>query len=201
MPKPRSPETLSSHPLRALLPTKSPSPTLRCLSECCLRKFIEFNELVGSTSREAPTLSESQLATRGRKIAEIAKEWGQLISLIFPSVERLSIDKGMYIANLMRQESFASEEVEQVLKRIGKKAAGRPASRRAIAIRARDMWIADSKRSWPEITRALCACGKGHTIKCQDNIRRQKLHLEKSMKRLGCDCRMREKPHRVFPMR
>jgi hypothetical protein len=75
-----------------------------------------------------------------------------------------------------------------LLRMLARPRGGRPATKQQAAIRAKEMRLTDPKRwKWPKITTALCDCGKDHTILCQDNLRREVLHLEKTLRGLGCD--------------
>jgi len=63
---------------------------------------------------------------------------------------------------------------------------GRPLTKLGIAAQAKELRLADSKRwTWPELATKFCDCGKTHSISCQDNLRREILHLEKLLERCG----------------
>ena len=178
---------LSLDALRALLPMDSRHPVLHALSKACLRKFAEGLELLENATRNVAVPSKSDFPEIGAKIIQTFREWNELLDWIYPATSALSLEKGMSIANLMDESGFPSEEIDTIVKRIGRRPPGRPATKRRIAVQAKEMRLTDSKRwKWQEITRALCDCGKEHTIRCQDNLRREVLHLEKTLQKFGC---------------
>jgi hypothetical protein len=114
----------------------------------------------------------------------------EIAGWINPSTSARSFEEGMQIARRISDAGLPSEWAQDVVKRIGRKKAGRPATKRQIAIRAKEMRLRDAKRwKWSELTAELCDCGKDfndHDIRCQDNLRREVLHLEKTLRKFGC---------------
>jgi hypothetical protein len=73
-----------------------------------------------------------------------------------------------------------------LLRCIQRNKTGRPLTKLAVAAQAKELKLAAPKRwTWPELTANFCDCGKTHTISCQDNLRREILHLEKLLERCG----------------
>jgi hypothetical protein len=77
--------------------------------------------------------------------------------------------------------------VKYLLRCVQRSKGGRPLTRLGIAAKVKELKVADSKRwTWPELVDKFCDCRrKEHSISCQDNLRREVLHLEKLLKSCG----------------
>jgi hypothetical protein len=79
---------------------------------------------------------------------------------------------------------------------------GRPLTRLGVAAQAKELKLAEPERwTWSKLVSKFCDCGKEHTIRCQGNLRREVLHLEKLLKSCGQPIEAREKGRKVLPMR
>jgi hypothetical protein len=111
-----------------------------------------------------------------KTLDQLDKDWTLLAGLLFSRT------------NLWAAQDWRKPPILKFLLRELRRARkGRPATKQQVALRAKEMRLSDPKRwKWHKITSELCDCGKEHTIKCQDNIRRQVLHLEKTLRKVGC---------------
>ena len=185
---------MSSHALESSdfgLPNDPTRPVLSALSRAFLENYNAFRTTVTKAS-DLDTQSPGKIDV-GRMVRLLEEAHGfltrakELMDWIYPSVSALSLENGMQIANRMQQADFPREWVQAVIKGIGRKKAGRPSTKRCVAIQAKELKLTDPKRwSWPKITAVLCDCGKDHDIRCQNNLRREVLHLEKIMRECGC---------------
>ena len=118
-----------------------------------------LTETVSERSRKGAFVS-------GDKLDRLDKESMQLAGLFFNR------------SNLWAVRDFRKPPILKFLLRaIRYTQGGRPATKLHIAVLAKEMKIADSKKwTWPKITAELCDCRKDHTIHCQDNLRREVLH-------------------------
>jgi hypothetical protein len=131
-----------------------------------------------------------ETAASSEQRARLDSDWTQLAELLFSS------------SNLWALRDWRKPPILKFLLRaIGRTRGGRPATKRQAAIQAMEMKLTDPKRwTWPKIASALCDCGKSHDVRCQDNLRREVLHLRKTLRKCGCRLTW-EKPPRVSPMR
>jgi hypothetical protein len=116
-------------------------------------------------------------ASRSERYVRLDKQWTVLATFLFSSEKpRAGRDwRDPPIVNFL-------------LRHLGRPREGRPATKRRIAVRAMEMKLEDPKRwTWPKITAALCECGQNrHDISCQDNLRREILHVRKLLRDCGC---------------
>jgi len=159
------------------------------------RAFTEnWNAFIATIAEVAPSAEspgnvvEADILRKMENALECLKSAKEILNWIYPRGTSLSFEKGMRIAAQMREAGFPGEWAEDVVKGIGRKKAGRPATKRQIAILAKEMRLRDPKRwKWRMITAELCDCGSAtHTVACQDNLRREILHLEKVLSKFGC---------------
>jgi hypothetical protein len=180
---------------------------LTALSQACDKNLSAFVALVmemGLAASESPQkLDEAAVVRKMEEALLFLQNACELLRWIYPNTSERSLSTALRVVALLRKTGCSDEEANAVLKKIGRKSAGRPATKRHIAIRGKEMRLADPKRwTWPKITEALCDCGKDHDIVCQDNLRREILHFEKVLSKFGCIVEPpREKQPGVSPMR
>jgi hypothetical protein len=116
---------------------------------------------------------------------------GSLPEAMRPEYIQLDKDCTTLIGLLLsRSDAWAARDwrkppILKFLFRRGK--TGRPLTRLGIAAQVKELKLADPERwTWPALTAQFCDCGeKQHQISCQDNLRREVLHLEKLLERCG----------------
>jgi hypothetical protein len=199
----RHTESAAVEECRGVLPPLDPQcPVRNTLVNACAERWGRYIGLTESLGGVNESWHQEEIVALSQRIAKNAKEALELLSWVYSNPEPLSVDRGLHVAQMMRKVGIVGAQVEDVLKSIGKRGKGRPAIARKSAIEALEKRLADPRRwTWPKITAQLCRCGKEHDIKCQDNIRREVLHLTGTMKRLGCEVRPLGKTPRVSPMR
>jgi hypothetical protein len=153
---------------------------------CAVAELVaEAVMLSAQPDRKSHSRRVERMMERGLQSLKNAHE---LLYWIYPSTSPLAYATAMKVANQMNASGFPVEWGHDVIQGIGKRRKGRPGTKRAIAIRAKELKVADAKHwTWPKITAALCDCGRSeHTIRCQDNLRREVAHLEKALTKCGC---------------
>jgi len=85
------------------------------------------------------------------------------------------------------RDSRKSPILKFLLRCLQRKKGGRPLTKLRNAAQAKELRMADPKRwKWKDLTEKFCGCGKKeHSISCQDNLRREVLHLDKLLKSCG----------------
>jgi hypothetical protein len=160
--------------LEEWIPTDPMRPVYTAIRAAFIEKFAEYHGLLGKT------VSDRSIGRKGRigpRLAILEKQSMKLAALLFTR------------ANLwVARDSWRKKPIVKFLLRaIRRSPGGRPVSRLRVAVTAKEMRLAEPKKwTWPKITSQLCDCGKEHTIRCQDNLRREVLHLKKMMKSSGC---------------
>ena len=158
--------------LDAWIPSDPAHPVHTAIRAAFIDRFALYyqglNEVTKSRQNEA-SISPDELD-------RLDKECMQLAGLIFDR-------SNLWVARDWRHPAI----VKFLVRALRRTRPGRPATKQQVAIQAKEMRLIDPKHwTWPKITAALCDCGKDHTIRCQDNLRREVLHLEKTMKKCGC---------------
>lgn len=155
--------------LEAWIPTDINRPVLTAIRAAFIEKFARYYVLLNK-------MTQGGGVSRG-KLDQLDKDCTQLAGLLFP--RRMNL----WVARDWRKPPI----LKFLLRDLKRTRQGRPATKQQVAITAKEMRLSDPKRwKWHKITSELCDCGKEHTIKCQDNLRRQVLHLEKTLRKLGC---------------
>jgi hypothetical protein len=96
--------------------------------------------------------------------------------------------------SVLLAEGFTPLKVVDALKAAQQPAAGRPSTKRHLALTALDMWLTNPKLSWAQVTRRVCNCGKSdHGMECQEQLRQQVNDLRSFLKRLGIEVLPRSK--------
>jgi hypothetical protein len=170
---------------REILEEWIPSDPGRALYTAIRTAFIErfthyyklLTETVSNSGRKKASVSP-------HKLASLDNECMKLAGLLFSR-------SNVWALRDWRKPSI----VKFLLRDLARTRGGRPATKLKFAMQAKEMKLSDPKRwTWPKITAALCDCGKEHDIHCQDNLRREVFHLEKTMLKLGCTVAMRKTP-------
>lgn len=175
------------------LPCDPSKPVLSALSRAFVACFCGVADLVAEAVRLSTQLDRKTHSTRVKRMMEHGLQSLQnaheLLYWIYPSTSPLPYATAMKVANQMNAAGFPVEWGHAVIQGIGKRRIGRPGTKRAIAIRAKELKLADAKHwTWPKITTELCDCSRSeHTIRCQDNLRREVAHLEKVLTKCGCN--------------
>jgi hypothetical protein len=172
------------------LPSDPSRPVIYALSRVCAENWNAFVASVTESRALCDSSTKPQEAEMEQRIKTalgFIQNVTELLGWVYPNTSPLSVDVGMQTANLMKDLGFDDEDVHTMLKRIGRKRVGRPATGRGAAIKAKEMKLSDPRWTWPRITAELCDCGEDkHDIGCQDNLRREVLHLEKTLHKFGC---------------
>jgi hypothetical protein len=165
------------------LPCDSSKPVLSILSRAFVDNLNAFARIVNEAGilsnqpyRKAHARRVKRMMGRALQYMKNAKE---LLDWIYPRTSPLSYEDALRVTNRMNAAGFPSDWGSHVIQGIGRKSVGRPGTKRAIAIQAKELKMTDAKRwTWPKIAAALCDCGHTeHTIRCQDNLRREIGHL------------------------
>lgn len=176
MPKPKKkalPFAEEREILDAWIPSDPARPVYTALRIAFIERFAHYHQLLTETVSKGP--QKGTLATRD-KLDRLDKESMQLAGLF---VTR----SNLWVVRDWRQPPI----LKFLLRAMKYTRGGRPATKLHIAVQAKEMRLADPKRwTWPKIIAALCDCGEEHTIRCQDNLRREVLHLKKLMSKLRC---------------
>jgi len=143
-------------------------PVYTAIRSAFIEKFVRYYVLL------------SKMTMRGSgspgKLAQLDKECAQLAGLLFSRAN-------LWVARDWRKPPI----VKFLLRDLRRTRQGRPPTKQQVAVAAKEMRLLDPKRwKWRKITSVLCDCGKEHNVKCQDNLRRQVLHLERTLKNVGC---------------
>jgi len=182
---------VSSYALSFKLPYDPSRPVLSALSRACAANWSVFLAIVmevsSAGSESAQKLHEAVVVDRMQDALQYLQNACELLRWIRPNTPALSVAATLQMADLLRKSGCSENEAHAALKKIGRKSVGRPGTKRQMAIRAKEMKLADPKRwTWPKVTAALCGCGRSHDIRCQDNLRREIQHLDKVLKKFGC---------------
>jgi hypothetical protein len=182
--------------LEKWIPLDPNRPVYTAIRTVFVEKFAQFYLLVCETtavegSQVRGPVSRERASKAAFTLKSLDKECTQLAGLLF---NRL---------NLWATQDWRKPPILKFLLRtIQRTSGGRPATKQQVAVQAKEMRLADPKRwTWPKITAALCDCGQQHTIHCQDNLRREVLHLEKLLRKCGVPSLTWDKPADVSPMR
>jgi hypothetical protein len=167
--------------LEEAIPCDPTRPVYTAIRAVFIEKFVQFYVLMCETkapedSGARGTVAAETVSPGGPELTRLDKECMQLAGLLFKR------------SNLWAGRDWRKPPILKLLLRaIRYTRGGRPPTKLHIAVQAKEMKLADSKRwTWQKITAALCDCGKDHTIRCQDNLRREVLHLEKTLRQFGC---------------
>jgi hypothetical protein len=167
--------------LEEWIPLAPSRPVYTAIRTAFIERFAEYykllTETVSNSGRKEPPVSP-------QKLADLDKECMKLAGLLFSR-------SNVWAARDWRKPSI----VKFLLRDLARTRGGRPATKLTFAMQAKEMKLSDPKKwTWPKITAALCDCGKAHDIRCQDNLRREVLHLERTMRKLGCTVAMGKTP-------
>jgi hypothetical protein len=156
--------------LEAWLPLYSSRPIQTAIRCRFIETYAGYYALVTDVGAKAS-------ATRTKRHVRFDKQWTLLATFLFSSAKpRAGRDwRNPPIVNFL-------------LRHLGRPREGRPTTKRCIAVQAMEMKLEDPKRwTWPKITSVLCDCDKNnHDIACQDNLRREILHVRKLLRDCGC---------------
>lgn len=159
--------------LEQWIPSDPSRPVHSAIRTAFIERFAQYYQLltekVSSSGRKKAPVSSEKLAT-------LDKECMKLAGLLFSG------------SNVWASKDWLKPSIVKFLLRdLARARGGRPVTKLQIAMQAKEMKLSDPKRwTWPKLTAALCTCGKDHDIHCQDNLRREVLHLEKTLSEFGC---------------
>jgi hypothetical protein len=154
------------------MPSDPNRPVYTAIRTKFIEKFAEYYVLL----REAASAHPHQdLSISVGKLGRLDRESMQLAGLLFNR-------SNLWVGRDWRKPPI----LKFLLRALKRTPGGRPPTKLRVAVTAKEMRLSNPKRwTWPKITAALCNCGQDHTIRCQDNLRREVLHLEKMMSKLG----------------
>jgi hypothetical protein len=123
------------------------------------------------------------------KLGEMELSWKPLVSMLF---ERSS---------LWHVRDWRHPKIVNCFRRhLARPWNGRPATKVKFAIQAMELRLLDpDKWTWSKVVEKLCDCGKVHTDPCGDNLRRDIVQVEQTLRRLGIEFDPAETPH-ISPM-
>jgi hypothetical protein len=150
----------------------------------------ESETSVGNTFEPtAPAVESSVQEISSSKLDELESSWKPLVSMLFDR------------SSLWAVRDWKQSEVVKYLRRyLARPWNGRPATKVKFAIQAMELRLLDpDKWSWSKIVEKLCDCGKVHTDACGDNLRRDRMQVEQTLRRLGIDFDCGKPPH-ISPM-
>jgi len=162
-----------------ILPSDPDRPVYSAIRKAFVEKFVLFYLTVSSVDdpRIGPEVGPSGIGmiTNSLSVLEqLHKDCMTLTELLF---DRSNLWAG--------RDAWRKPPIIKFLLRCLKRSKqGRPLTKLGIAAQAKELKMAG--RTWPELTAKFCDCGKEeHQISCQDNLRREILHLEALLKRCG----------------
>ena len=172
-------------------------PLYTAVRACFIEKFVQlYVRIEATTSVEVQPDPSKVAAAEAPDLKCLEKDCMWLANLLFNR-------SNLWAVRDWQRPDWRKPAILKFLARsLERKQAGRPATKLRMAMEAKEMRLADQDHwTWPAITEALCKCGKRpHTIKCQDNIRREIIHLEKGLSEVGCSAHL-GKTSPVSPMR
>ena len=162
---------------RRVLDEWVPSDPRRPIYTAIRSKFIErLAEYHGLLTQEVSERSRGNAPAARQRLDLLEKESMQLAGLLFSR-------SNLWAARDWRKPAI----IKFLVRALRHSRGGRPMTKLHVAVLAKEMKLADAKRwTWSKITAELCDCGDEHTIRCQDNLRREVIHLEKMIRKLGC---------------
>jgi hypothetical protein len=144
-------------------------PVYTAIRSAFIEKFARYYVLVSKITKGGSGSPE--------KVAQLDIECTQLAGLLFFRPNLWVVERDW------RQPPI----LKFLLRDLRRTRTGRPPTKQQVALKAKEMRLLDPKRwKWHKITSLLCRCGKEHSIRCQDNLRRQVLHLERTLRNVGC---------------
>jgi hypothetical protein len=144
----------------------------------------ESETIVESIFEPAPAMPESSVQEIApSKLDEMESSWKPLVSMLFDR------------SSLWAVRDWKQPEIVKYLRRhLARPWHGRPATTVKFAIQAKELRLLDpDKWTWSKIVEKLCHCGKAHTDACGDNLRRDILQVETTLRRLGIDFEPRKR--------
>lgn len=161
------------------IPTDPTRPVYSALRDAFIEQFSVLYLLL----MEGPRKSVVEAMPPG--LAQLDKDCTKLAGLLFLR------------SNVWAARNWQKPPVLKFLLRcLQRSKVGRPLTRLGIAVQAKELRLADPKRwKWEALTAKFCDCRKReHSISCQDNLRREVLHLEKLLKSCGHPVEPRKTP-------
>jgi hypothetical protein len=163
-----------------------------------IAKAAEANRLANSlpelVKRSFATTSQPdatiQLQEEMELLRSVIDEAAELASLLTPplSVRTESEQRQTLLAaqSHLLSEGSSPLEIVETLRIAQQKPHGRPATKRHLAVVALDMWLADAKLSWSQVTRRVCNCADAtHGHQCEERLRQQVNDLRSALKKFG----------------
>jgi hypothetical protein len=156
-------------------------PVYSAIRKCFVEKFARFYIFVMEPAHKAPSKLRSSV---GQTVQKARSELKQLDRECMTLAGLLFSHSNLWAARDWRQPSI----IKFLLRSIRRGRGGRPLTRLGIAVQVKELRLADGKCwKWPVLTDKFCDCGSAeHGIRCQDNLRREVLHLERFLRRCGC---------------
>jgi hypothetical protein len=167
--------------LEEWIPLGPGRPVYTAIRTTFIERFAQYykflTETVSNSGRKKAPVSPE-------KLAGLDKECMKLAGLLFSR-------SNVWAARDWRKPSI----IKFLLRDLARTRGGRPATKLVFAVQAKEMKLSDPRKwTWKKIAAALCDCGKDHDIRCQDNLRREVLHLERTMRKFGCIVAMGKTP-------
>ena len=112
-----------------------------------------------------------------REIFEMGKYW------LPPMSEAEIQEEKDFIARFMLEKGWSVRVAAKTAESIWPRP-GRPTTKRHLARTAFDMWLANPQKSWMQVTREVCNCGKSaHDFQCKDQLLQQVKDLKIVMRK------------------
>ena len=152
------------------------------LSELAQRAYLAS----GDPNAAASLVEKLKIAEQGiDELREIAGWIGPPLSKM--SASERSEALGAAQSGLLA-EGVTPLKVVDALQDAQQPAAGRPSTKRHLAVTGLDMWLTNPRLSWSQVTRRVCNCGKSdHGMQCQEQLRQQVNDLRSFLNRLGIE--------------
>jgi len=111
------------------------------------------------------------------EVAELGRWWLPPVT-----AQQSKADKEWVAKKLLERGGSVTEAAERA--EMFCRHVGRPVTKRHLALQAFDMWLQNPHKSWMQVTREVCNCGKpSHDLRCKDQLLQQVKDLKNFLKK------------------
>ena len=149
----------------------------------------DFNGTLEGRSKDDPRL-KAKVVELGEKWLAAMKDVSELIKWSYPYDKAVSVSDALRLAAELRDVCSSEEIATNIIKKIGKKPARRPATNRPIAILALEAKIREPEKGWTwgRLANEFCCCGKTtHDFRCRENVRKGVKRLQSVLEKYAID--------------